>query len=93
MMKEIYLAGGARTAIGALAGAYAEVPAPALGSTVIKAALQRAQVPHSEVDEVIFGNVLGAGLGQNVARQVADRRGTQRQRRRDHDQQGVRQQA
>ena len=63
--------GGARTAIGAFAGAYAEVPAPALGSTVIKAALQRAQVPHSEVDEVIFGNVIGAGLGQNVARQAA----------------------
>ena len=70
-MKEIYLAGAVRTAIGALAGAYVEVPAPALGSTVIKAALQRAQVPHSEVNEVIFGNVIGAGLGQNVARQAA----------------------
>jgi acetyl-CoA C-acetyltransferase len=71
MMKDIYLAGGARTAIGAFAGAYAEVSAPALGSTVIKAALERAQVPKSEVDEVIFGNVISAGLGQNIARQAA----------------------
>ena len=51
MMKEVYLVGGARTAIGAFAGAYADVPAPALGSTVIKAALQRAQVPQSEEDD------------------------------------------
>ena len=71
MIKDIYLAGGARTAIGSFAGAYAEVPAPVLGSTVIKAALKRAKVPPSEVDEVIFGNVIGAGLGQNVARQAA----------------------
>lgn len=71
MLKDIYLAGGARTAIGSFAGAYAEVPAPVLGSTVIKAALKRANVPASEVDEVIFGNVIGAGLGQNVARQAA----------------------
>jgi acetyl-CoA C-acetyltransferase len=71
MIKDIYLAGGVRTAIGSFAGAYAEVPAPVLGSTVIKAALKRANVPAGEVDEVIFGNVIGAGLGQNVARQAA----------------------
>src|SRR5882724_10593290 len=71
MIKDIYLAGGTRTAIGGFAGAYSEVPAPVLGSTVIKAALKRANVPASEVDEVIFGNVIGAGLGQNVARQAA----------------------
>lgn len=71
MIKQVYLAGAARTAIGAFAGAFAEVSAPALGSAVIKAALNRAGVPTTAVDEVIFGNVIGAGLGQNVARQVA----------------------
>jgi len=71
MTKEIFLAGGVRTPIGAFAGAYADVPAPVLGSTVIKAALKRTNVPASEVNEVIFGNVIGAGLGQNVARQAA----------------------
>jgi acetyl-CoA C-acetyltransferase len=69
--KDIYLCGAARTAIGAFGGAFAEVPATALGSAVIKAALSRAGVPGDQVDEVIFGNVLGAGLGQNVARQCA----------------------
>jgi acetyl-CoA C-acetyltransferase len=49
----------------------AEVPAPALGSVAIKAALARAGVEPGQVDEVIFGNVLSAGLGQNVARQAA----------------------
>src|SRR5206468_13136240 len=47
-----------------------EVPAPALGAAVVKAALQRSGVPANAVDEVIFGNVVSAGLGQNVARQV-----------------------
>ncbi|NUQ63280.1 MAG: acetyl-CoA C-acetyltransferase [Pirellulales bacterium] len=71
MNADVVLAGGVRTPIGALAGALAEVPAPSLGSTVIKAALGRAGVAGEQVDEVIFGNVLGAGLGQNVARQAA----------------------
>ena len=71
MIKEIYLAGGVRTAIGAFGGAFETVPAPQLGSKVVKAALERAGVPANEVSEVIFGNVIGAGLGQNVARQVS----------------------
>jgi acetyl-CoA C-acetyltransferase len=70
MLTDVLLAGGVRTAIGGFQGAFAEVPAPALGSAVIKAALQRARVPADQVEEVIFGNVLGAGLGQNVARQA-----------------------
>src|SRR4051812_39216535 len=70
MSKNVYLAGGARTAIGSFGGAFEHMPAPALGSAVIKAALERSGVPMSEVDEVIFGNVLSAGLGQNVARQA-----------------------
>ncbi len=68
---EVWLAGGARTPIGGFCGALGEVPAPALGSTAIKAALQRAGAPSEQVDGVIFGNVLSAGLGQNVARQAS----------------------
>jgi len=71
MLKEVVLAGAVRTPIGGLLGALADVPAPALGSVAIKAALQRSGVPANQVDEVIFGNVLSAGLGQNVARQAS----------------------
>ncbi len=70
-MKEVYLAGGMRTPIGGFSGAFAEVPAPVLGSTAIKAAVKQSKVPPAEIEEVIFGNVVGAGLGQNVARQSA----------------------
>jgi acetyl-CoA C-acetyltransferase len=71
VLKEVVVAGGVRTAIGGFIGALAEVPAPALGSTVIKAALARAGIAPEQVNEVIFGNVLSAGLGQNVARQAS----------------------
>ena len=67
----VYLSGAVRTAIGAFCGAFESTPAPSLGSVVVKAALQRAGAPKEKVDEVIFGNVVSAGLGQNVARQVA----------------------
>lgn len=71
MTKNIYLAGGARTAIGGFCGAFENTPAPALGSAVISAVMTRSGVRGDQVDEVIFGNVLSAGLGQNVARQSA----------------------
>jgi acetyl-CoA C-acetyltransferase len=71
MIKDAYLTGGARTAIGSFCGAFENTPAPALGSAVVKAALARAGIQPRDVDEVIFGNVVGAGLGQNVARQVS----------------------
>ena len=71
MIREIYLAGGVRTAVGAFGGAFSEVPAPVLGSAAIKAAVARANIPADAVDEVIFGNVISAGLGQNVARQCS----------------------
>jgi len=71
MSEEILLAGGVRTPIGSFGGAISSVPAPILGATAIKAAIRRAAVPAEQIDEVIFGNVLGAGLGQNVARQAA----------------------
>src|ERR1700757_2675908 len=71
MLKNVYLAGGVRTAIGTFCGAFESMPAPALGGVVINAASERSGVPKTKVDEVIFGNVLSAGLGQNVARQSA----------------------
>src|SRR5262245_56089760 len=71
MKNGVYLAGAVRTAIGTLCGTFESIPAPMLGSTVAKAALTRAGVSGDQISEVIFGNVVSAGLGQNVARQVA----------------------
>jgi acetyl-CoA C-acetyltransferase len=71
VIKNVFLAGGVRTAIGSFCGVFSEMPAPALGSAVIKAALKRSGVKPDQVDEVIFGNVISAGLGQNVARQAS----------------------
>src|SRR5258706_13256347 len=70
MVKDVFLAGAARTAIGGFGGAFAEVAAPALGSAAIKAALARSGVSADRVDEIIMGNVLSAGLGQNPAGQT-----------------------
>ena len=71
MLSQVFLAGGVRTAIGAFSGALADVGAPALGAVAIKEALSRSGLPPDQVDEVVLGNVLSAGLGQNVARQAA----------------------
>src|SRR5215471_5018330 len=71
MANEVFLAGAVRTPIGTFCGAFESVPAPVLGSAVVKAALNRAKLPVDQIDEVIFGNVVSAGLGQNVARQVS----------------------
>ncbi len=71
MLKDVYLAGGSRTPMGMFHGAFADVSAAKLGSAVIEAALVRGRVKVGDVDEVIFGNVIGAGLGQNIARQAA----------------------
>ena len=71
MVNGVYLAGGVRTAIGSFCGSFENVSAPALGSAVVKASVARAGISPDKVDEVIFGNVVSAGLGQNVARQAA----------------------
>ncbi len=70
-MKEIVLAGAVRTAMGKFGGTLASTPAAQLGSIVIKEALNRAGVKPEQVDEVIMGCVIQAGLGQNVARQAS----------------------
>lgn len=70
-MREVVIVSAVRTPIGAFGGSLKEVSAVDLGATVVAAALDRAGIHPDQVDEVIMGNVLGAGLGQNVARQVA----------------------
>lgn len=69
-MREIYAVNCCRTAIGSFGGSLKDVSAVKLGSIVVKEALKRSNVPSVAVDEVMFGCVLAAGLGQNVARQV-----------------------
>ena len=71
MAKKVVLAGACRTAIGTMGGGLSTVPAADLGSIVIKEALKRTNVPADQVDEVLMGCVIQAGLGQNVARQAS----------------------
>jgi acetyl-CoA C-acetyltransferase len=69
-MTDIVIAGAARTAIGKFGGALAKIPAPELGATVIRALLARANLKPEQISEVILGQVLTAGSGQNPARQA-----------------------
>ena len=70
-MTEIVIASAARTPVGSFNGAFATMSAHALGTVAIQAALERAGVKPDEVDEVIMGQILTAGAGQNPARQAA----------------------
>ena len=70
-MTEIVIASAARTPVGSFNGAFASLSAHALGTIAIQAALERAGVKPEEVDEVIMGQILTAGAGQNPARQAA----------------------
>ncbi len=74
-MKEIYIVNCCRTAVGTFGGSLKDVPAAELGAIVVKEALKRANVAPENVDEVLFGGVLTAGLGQNIARQVSIKAG------------------
>jgi acetyl-CoA C-acetyltransferase len=74
-VKEVVLAGACRTAIAKFQGSFAGLRAPELGALAIREALRRAGVPADLVQEVIMGNVLQAGLGQNPARQAARKAG------------------
>ena len=70
-MKDLYIVNCCRTAIGSFGGSLKGVPAADLGAIVVKEALNRAGMKPEQVDELMFGCILTAGLGQNVARQVA----------------------
>jgi len=70
MSRNVYLAGGMRTPFGSFNGALATLSAAELGAKAIKATLRNAGVDGKQVDEVLMGNVIGAGLGQNIARQA-----------------------
>ncbi len=70
-MTDVVIASAARTPIGAFNGALSSVPAHYLGQTVIVEALRRAKVDPKDVSEVILGQILAAGEGQNPARQAA----------------------
>ena len=74
-MKDLYIVNCCRTAIGSFGGALKNVPAVELGAITVREALKRAEVKGEWVDEVMFGGVLTAGLGQNVARQVGVKAG------------------
>lgn len=69
-MKDVFIVEAVRTAIGSFGGAFTGVGAVDLGAAVVKALLERTKVGAAEVDELVLGCVLQAGLGQNVARQV-----------------------
>ena len=69
-MEDIVIVSAARTGVGKFGGSLAKVPATELGSIAIKAALERAKVGLDQVGEVIMGQVLAAGVGQNPARQA-----------------------
>ena len=75
MQNEVVIVSAVRTAIGSFLGSLKDISAVDLGATVIKEALERAGVAPELVDEVIMGNVLQAGLGQNTARQAAIKAG------------------
>ncbi len=75
MASDIVIVGAARTAVGSFNGAFAAVAAHDLGAATIKAALERAKVSAEDVDEVILGQILTAGQGQNPARQAAMKAG------------------
>lgn len=74
-MREAVIVAALRTPIGAFGGSLKDVSAVDLGVAVVKQAMDRIQLDPSIVDELIFGNVLSAGLGQNIARQVAVKAG------------------
>ena len=71
MSEEIYIVSGARTPMGGLMGDLAAVTAPQLGSTAIKAAVERSGLGGDKIDEVFMGCVLPAGLKQCPARQAS----------------------
>ena len=74
-MTDIAIVAAVRTPVGSFRGAFAPLSAVDLGAAVVRGLLERCQLPAAAVDELIFGQVLTAGCGQNPARQTALRAG------------------
>ena len=74
-MEKVYIAAAKRTAIGKFDGTLKNVGAVDLGTVVVKQLLAESGIDANALNEVIFGNVLSAGLGQNVTRQIAIKTG------------------
>src|SRR5690349_8957727 len=74
-MQDAVIVAAARTAMGSFQGSLSSIPAPELGAVVVRAVLERAGVAPDAVDEVVLGQVLTAGSGQNPARQAAVKAG------------------
>ncbi len=70
-MNKVVIVSAARTPIGSFLGALSNIPAPKLGSIAIKGALEKINLSPDQVDEVLMGNVVQAGVGQAPARQAA----------------------
>ena len=70
-MEKVVIVSAARTPVGSFQGSLSQIPAPQLGAIAIKAALEKAQVSATDVNECIMGEVLTAGVGQAPARQAA----------------------
>jgi acetyl-CoA C-acetyltransferase len=70
-MEDAVIVSAVRTPVGTMGGAFSEVPAPRLGGLVVQEAIRRAGIDPESVEEVLMGNVLQAGLGQNPARQAS----------------------
>lgn len=70
-MREVVIINGVRTAVGTFGGSFKDVPAVKLGAKVIEEVVKRTGLKSNQIDEIIMGNVLQAGLGQNPARQAA----------------------
>ncbi len=74
-MTDVVIVSAARTAVGKFGGSLAKIPAPELGAIVLRAVLERANLKPEQISEVILGQVLAAGSGQNPARQALIRAG------------------
>jgi acetyl-CoA C-acetyltransferase len=70
-MEDAVIVSAVRTPVGTMGGAFVDVPAPRLGAIAVEEAVRRAGIDAAEIDEVLMGNVLQAGLGQNPARQAS----------------------
>src|SRR5437868_7709013 len=70
-LNDVVIVSGCRTPVGKFQGSLSDLNAPQLGAAVVREAVRRAKLAHSQVDECIMGNVVSAGLGQNPARQAA----------------------